>query len=525
MKQCPHCKSEILDDSLYCDRCGQHLMICADCGTFARGKFCPNCGGKQIIDPLDYEAKHGRAQVSLSEPESHQSEAQPQQPPVQQPKPETPQPHKIEQKGGGPMICATLCSVNGVDKKLTLSLNQSQQYVIGRKSPQFASELAICSKMSRNHAKLFYDAKDKEWFVEDLNSSHGTRINGQRISTDKIWPLKDGDTIAFASYEFKFSTGTPNPDKDEGKLAFDRGYEYENNKEYEEAMTWYQKAAKLGSPSGMSSIGYLYEYGLGVDTDPKEAMRWYLQAAEKGSNFAMWRIGSLYDCGDGVEQDYKEAMQWYRKAADNGHSDAMLAIGDLYYLGNGVPESNNKARTWWLKAVDTDNNTDAMIRLGDYYKDEQNLVETMNWYLRASDSGDSEGSKKLGEIFHYGYGELEKDLEKAAEMYQLAIDQGDEEAEISLEIVQAEMQNDGNDNGEETDNGSSYDVFLESAGAEDLQVIKVIKEQKGCSVSEAFRLVKSEPVTIMQGISWNEAQKIKETLESFDADVTINKSK
>ena len=23
MKQCPHCKSEILDDSLYCDRCGQ----------------------------------------------------------------------------------------------------------------------------------------------------------------------------------------------------------------------------------------------------------------------------------------------------------------------------------------------------------------------------------------------------------------------------------------------------------------------------------------------------------------------
>ena len=25
MKQCPHCKSEILDDSLYCDRCGQHV--------------------------------------------------------------------------------------------------------------------------------------------------------------------------------------------------------------------------------------------------------------------------------------------------------------------------------------------------------------------------------------------------------------------------------------------------------------------------------------------------------------------
>ena len=26
MKQCPHCKSEILDDSLYCDRCGQHSV-------------------------------------------------------------------------------------------------------------------------------------------------------------------------------------------------------------------------------------------------------------------------------------------------------------------------------------------------------------------------------------------------------------------------------------------------------------------------------------------------------------------
>src|SRR6186997_2239007 len=47
--QCPGCKSDVLENGLFCDNCGAPLAAgCPSCGTANRpeAKFCSKCGSK-----------------------------------------------------------------------------------------------------------------------------------------------------------------------------------------------------------------------------------------------------------------------------------------------------------------------------------------------------------------------------------------------------------------------------------------------------------------------------------------------
>ncbi|MGE0666879.1 MAG: tetratricopeptide repeat protein [Sphingomonadales bacterium] len=54
----------------------------------------------------------------------------------------------------------------------------------------------------------------------------------------------------------------------------------------EEAVKWYRKAAKNGSPAGQAALGEAYRLGLGVKQDDVSAYMWYTLAAEQGSRAA-----------------------------------------------------------------------------------------------------------------------------------------------------------------------------------------------------------------------------------------------
>lgn len=57
------------------------------------------------------------------------------------------------------------------------------------------------SQVSKRHARLYLE--NGSWFVEDLESRNGTRVNGVRIRKTKIF---DGDRLGFGSEEFTFTT-------------------------------------------------------------------------------------------------------------------------------------------------------------------------------------------------------------------------------------------------------------------------------------------------------------------------------
>ena len=84
----------------------------------------------------------------------------------------------------------------------------------------------------------------------------------------------------------------------------------------------FRKAAVHGNPGAMSSLGWCYEHGDGVEIDVKEAVRWYKKAAEKGHPGGQCNLGLCYERGVGVEKNAEEAVRWYSKAAAQGHAPA-----------------------------------------------------------------------------------------------------------------------------------------------------------------------------------------------------------
>ena len=68
---------------------------------------------------------------------------------------------------------------------------------------------------------------------------------------------------------------------------------------------------------------------------------------------------------------------------------------------------------------------------------------------------------------------------------------------------------------------TEFDVVLESAGAQKIQVIKVVRTATALGLKEAKDLVDGAPKPIKQGISKEDAEKLKKELEGAGGTVSI----
>ena len=68
---------------------------------------------------------------------------------------------------------------------------------------------------------------------------------------------------------------------------------------------------------------------------------------------------------------------------------------------------------------------------------------------------------------------------------------------------------------------TEFDVILASFGANKLGVIKVVRELTGLGLKDAKDLVEGAPKTLKEGVSKEEAEKIKATLAEAGATVEI----
>ncbi len=75
--------------------------------------------------------------------------------------------------------------------------------------------------------------------------------------------------------------------------------------------------------------------------------------------------------------------------------------------------------------------------------------------------------------------------------------------------------------GEAAAEKSEFDVFLKSAGANKLAVVKLVKELTGLGLKEAKELVDGAPSKVKEGISKDEAEGLKKSLEEAGAEVEL----
>ena len=68
---------------------------------------------------------------------------------------------------------------------------------------------------------------------------------------------------------------------------------------------------------------------------------------------------------------------------------------------------------------------------------------------------------------------------------------------------------------------TSFDVVLEAAGGQKIQVIKVVRAITGLGLKEAKDLVDSAPKPVKEGVAQDEADSIKAQLEEAGATVEV----
>ena len=240
------------------------------------------------------------------------------------------------------------------------------------------------------------------------------------------------------------------------KSQFVLGLMYKNGEgvpqDYKEAVKWYRKAAKQGNFEAQYSLGEIYQEGKGIPQDYTESVKWYRLAAEQGYSEAQSNLGDMYRNSQGVPQDNEEAIKWFRLAAEQGYSEAQSNLGDMYRNGQGVSQDYKESDKWYRLAAEQ-GNFEAQRSLGLMYKNgvgvpqeenvskeeieldddqksemekkKQDYKESIKWFTKSAEQGDSKSQYNLGEIYQEGK-VVPKNMVKAYMFFNLAAVNGDE---------------------------------------------------------------------------------------------------
>jgi len=158
--------------------------------------------------------------------------------------------------------------------------------------------------------------------------------------------------------------------------------------QYAVAFEEWQKSAKAGDARSQYGLGYLYQFGLGVQPDNGEATTWYQKAAAQNDPDGLYALGLMYESGRAGKRDRPQALKLYRRAAATGRSpDAEYALGRIYMRGEGVPRDDKEGLIWLTKAAH-DGQPGAQYMLGEVYEVgdvvKADKIEAYYWYSAAA---------------------------------------------------------------------------------------------------------------------------------------------
>lgn len=239
-------------------------------------------------------------------------------------------------------------------------------------------------------------------------------------------PVNDQDLADHAA--------TDKQDAPSEKEFFYKGYLFWRQKEYDEAVKWFQKYAMQGYAPAQNQMGSLCDQGAGVAQDFKQAAEWFHQAADQGYAEAQCNLGLMYFLGDGVEQNFTTAFEWFKKAAERNITDAQLFLGILHENGKGAPQDNDVAVSLYRKAADQGNAVAQNELARMYYHGkgvEQDFDEAMKWYRKSAELGNDVAQYNLGRMYLNGEG-VPQNAAEAAKWYRRAAEQGHDYAQYNL---------------------------------------------------------------------------------------------
>jgi hypothetical protein len=155
--------------------------------------------------------------------------------------------------------------------------------------------------------------------------------------------------------------------------------------------------------------GRIYEFGIGVNKDPRKAVEFYEMASNNGSVRADFLLGFMFRDVE-VIKDYEKSLSFLKKADELGYYAAAGQIGEFYRKGLGV---------------------------------EQDYEQAFNWYSKGAKMNDIYSQTLVGYFYSKGLVGVSENLDSAKYWYQLAVD-NNKPQKFSLQQVK-EMKNNSKD--------------------------------------------------------------------------------
>jgi len=233
-------------------------------------------------------------------------------------------------------------------------------------------------------------------------------------------------------------------------LAYQKGIGVATNAD--KAAEWFRRAEEKGvvSSDALFAMGNNFFGGLGgQERDPLKAFQLWRAAADKGHGTAAYNMAHFYYRGlaaIGLPEDYHQSYRWSLRAVQYGESDGAYFAGLCCEMGHGAVADHLLAIQWYMHCLQGNGEDHLKIRcmigLGRcYYKGGSHdgvqmdakgrhgglppdYTKAAYWWRRAIDAGPApEAYNLLGDLHAAGHG-VPRSLEKAAELWAKAAEQG-----------------------------------------------------------------------------------------------------
>ncbi|SDN96923.1 TPR repeat [Prevotella communis] len=251
---------------------------------------------------------------------------------------------------------------------------------------------------------------------------------------------------------------------------------------WQKAHEWFEKSIEHGYPKAMRMLAKMYHYAIGVNQNIMKALDLYTQAAEAGDGTAMKALGQVYhtgelgvkddnrsskyylnayNClyeqalgdndpeaqyeigcsyldGEGIEQDYIQAREWFERAYTNHYFSALNTLGWLYYSGMGVAKDYIKYHKLQLQAAQAGCRAAQRNLAYDYRQGKgvrKNLKLAYEWQLKAANGGWQDAQLCMAIDYLLGDAYVGKDVLKAQQWFEKAINSGSLSAMVKYGIA------------------------------------------------------------------------------------------
>ena len=150
--------------------------------------------------------------------------------------------------------------------------------------------------------------------------------------------------------------------------------------------------AENGNTDAMRRMGNFYYSGIGVEKDYAEALKWYQSAASAYDPWCLNRVGEMYRDGKGTAEDIEKAAEMFRKSSHYGNTAALGNIIDLYVSGLSDDRQMFEEAVSEMAVIGGEGNIDACNRMGNLYYNgtgvRRDRAKAAEWYERSVRMGD-----------------------------------------------------------------------------------------------------------------------------------------